>query len=148
MVSCGMLANYLKDIRNLVSRLSWHDVFIVTVLGMIGRIVLFGIEKQPNKLIKIISDQKTPFDFILWIQIKEVEEHFKKMDSKYGRYIYNKRLGKEHNFSTLKNKNQLRRFNRRGLLKTNIEAVLTAISFNLAKMSNILQQNYLNYSTG
>ena len=37
----------------------------------IGHIGLTIIEKDPNSLIKIGSDSKTPIEFILWIQIKE-----------------------------------------------------------------------------
>ncbi len=40
----------------------------------IGHIGLRIIEKDPNKLIKIVSDGKTPIDFQLWIQIKEAEQ--------------------------------------------------------------------------
>ena len=31
------------------------------------------IEKDPYKLIKISSDEQTSFDFLLWIQIREIE---------------------------------------------------------------------------
>ncbi len=39
----------------------------------IGQAGLKIIEKEPHKLIKISSDEQTSFDFLLWIQIKEVE---------------------------------------------------------------------------
>jgi carbon monoxide dehydrogenase subunit G len=39
----------------------------------IGRAGLRIIEKEPHKLIKISSDEETAFDFLLWIQIKEME---------------------------------------------------------------------------
>ena len=39
----------------------------------IGRAGLRIIEKEPHKLIKISSDEETSFDFLLWIQIKEIE---------------------------------------------------------------------------
>ncbi len=40
----------------------------------IGKVGLKIIEKVPFKLIKIGSDENTPFDFLLWIQVKEVEK--------------------------------------------------------------------------
>ena len=42
-----------------------------TVEG-IGQAGLKIIEKDPPRLIKISSDEQTSFDFLLWIQIKEV----------------------------------------------------------------------------
>lgn len=39
----------------------------------IGQAGLRIIEKEPNKLIKISSDEETTFDLLLWIQIKEIE---------------------------------------------------------------------------
>ena len=39
----------------------------------IGRAGLRIIEKEPYKLVKISSDEETSFDFLLWIQIKELE---------------------------------------------------------------------------
>ena len=41
----------------------------------IGQFGLRIIEKEPNKLIKITSDDKTPVSFSLWTQIKEVQEN-------------------------------------------------------------------------
>lgn len=38
----------------------------------VGRIGMRIIEKQPNQLIKIGSDARTPVEFTLWIQIKEL----------------------------------------------------------------------------
>jgi hypothetical protein len=38
----------------------------------IGQAGLRIIEKDPPKLIKISSDEQTSFDFLLWIQLKEV----------------------------------------------------------------------------
>ncbi|MBU8892056.1 MAG: SRPBCC family protein [Bacteroidales bacterium] len=40
----------------------------------IGKAGLKIIEKEPNKLIKISSDGKSPFSFFLWIQLKPMEE--------------------------------------------------------------------------
>ena len=41
----------------------------------IGQAGLKIIEKDPPKLVKISSDEHTSFDFLLWIQIKEVGEN-------------------------------------------------------------------------
>ena len=41
----------------------------------LGRFSLRIIEKEPHKLIKIASDDQTPVSFLLWTQIKEVEEN-------------------------------------------------------------------------
>jgi carbon monoxide dehydrogenase subunit G len=51
---------------------STEDTCSFNVEG-IGRFGLRIIEKEPNKLIKITSDDKTPVNFFLWTQIKEVE---------------------------------------------------------------------------
>jgi carbon monoxide dehydrogenase subunit G len=51
---------------------STEDTCSFNVEG-IGRFGLRIIEKDPNKLIKITSDDKTPVSFFLWTQIKEVE---------------------------------------------------------------------------
>ena len=45
----------------------------------IGHIGLRIIEKDPNKLIKIGSDGKTPIEFQLWIQIKEAGQYDSRM---------------------------------------------------------------------
>jgi len=45
----------------------------------IGQAGLKIIEKEPNKLIKISSDEQTPFAFFLWIQIKQLEENDSRM---------------------------------------------------------------------
>ena len=39
---------------------------------MVGEIGLRIVEKEPFKVIKIGGDGKTPFEFFLWIQLKEV----------------------------------------------------------------------------
>ena len=41
----------------------------------VGQAGLKMIEKEPFKLIKITSDETTPLPFLLWIQIKRVEEN-------------------------------------------------------------------------
>jgi carbon monoxide dehydrogenase subunit G len=53
---------------------STEDTCKFTVDG-VGRAGLKIIEKEPNKLIKITSDETTPLPFMLWIQIKSVEEN-------------------------------------------------------------------------
>jgi carbon monoxide dehydrogenase subunit G len=40
----------------------------------IGQVGMRMIEKQPNNLIKITSEGKTPVNFQLWIQLKKVED--------------------------------------------------------------------------
>jgi len=41
----------------------------------IGSAAMRITEKEPNKLIKISSEGKTPISFLLWIQLKKVEEN-------------------------------------------------------------------------
>ncbi len=50
------------------------DTCRFTVDG-IGKAGLKIIERNPPNLIKISSDEQTSFDFLLWIQIKEVAEN-------------------------------------------------------------------------
>ena len=40
----------------------------------IGELGLRIIEKEPYKTIKFSADGKTPFDFFLWVQLKEVNQ--------------------------------------------------------------------------
>jgi hypothetical protein len=51
---------------------STHDACRFKIEG-IGQAGLRIIEREPHKLIKISSDEKTTFDLFLWIQIKELE---------------------------------------------------------------------------
>ncbi len=51
---------------------STEDTCRFTVEG-IGQVGLKIIEKNPFKQIKISSDEQTTFNFLLWIQIKEVK---------------------------------------------------------------------------
>jgi carbon monoxide dehydrogenase subunit G len=44
--------------------------FSVTGVGEFGMKI---IEKEPHKLIKISNDEKVPFNFYLWVQLKEAE---------------------------------------------------------------------------
>jgi carbon monoxide dehydrogenase subunit G len=50
-----------------------RDSCTFTVEG-IGPVGLRILEKEPTKMIKIISDGKKPVPFTIWIQIKEVAE--------------------------------------------------------------------------
>ncbi len=69
------------------------------------------------------------------------ENYIHKMQSPYGQYIYNKRIGKEHNFHTLKTNEAMGRLFRRGKQKCNIEVYLTAIAHNLRKMHKFILSN-------
>jgi hypothetical protein len=71
--------NYISDFDNFGSLIpedkvrdfeSSGDACSFTVEG-IGHAGLKIVEKDPPKLIKISSDESTPFKFLLWIQIKE-----------------------------------------------------------------------------
>ena len=73
--------NYIADFNNFSSLIpedrvkdfrSTGDTCSFRVEG-IGRAGLRIVEKEPYKLIKISSDEETTFDFLLWIQIKELE---------------------------------------------------------------------------
>jgi carbon monoxide dehydrogenase subunit G len=74
---------FLSDFNNFKSLIpedrvkDWEsttDTCSFSVEGL-GRFGLRIIEKEPNKLIKITSDDKTPISFFLWTQIKQVEEN-------------------------------------------------------------------------
>ena len=73
--------NYISNFDNFQSLIpedrvkdfeSSGDTCRFTVEG-IGQAGLKIIETQPYSLIKISSDEQTSFDFLLWIQIKEVD---------------------------------------------------------------------------
>jgi len=74
---------FLSDFRNFSSIVpedkiqNWHaeeEVCHLEIKG-VGKTGMKMIEKEPNKLIKITSYKETPFDFKLWIQLKQVEEN-------------------------------------------------------------------------
>lgn len=65
-------------------------------------------------------------------------KYVQKMSSKEGLAIYNKRIGKEHNFHDLKSYEGLRWLKRRGRQKCNTEAIIAAIAHNLKKYQKIL----------
>ncbi|HCT29367.1 MAG TPA: SRPBCC family protein [Bacteroidales bacterium] len=50
--------------------------FIVKGVGQTG---LKIIEKEPHKTIKVTGDGKLPFEFFLWLQLKEVEPNDTRM---------------------------------------------------------------------
>jgi len=79
--SAEKIFNYISNFDNFRSLIPEDKVkdfessgdscrFNVTGVGQAG---LKIIEKEPHKLIKISSDEQTSFDFLLWIQIKELE---------------------------------------------------------------------------
>ncbi|MFC2116965.1 SRPBCC family protein [Bacteroidota bacterium] len=79
--SSEKIFNYISNFDNFRSLLpeeriknfeSNGDSCRFTVEG-IGQAGLKIIEKTPHNLIKISSDEQTSFDFLLWIQLKEVE---------------------------------------------------------------------------
>lgn len=74
---------FLSDFRNLDPLIpgdkisSWKSSenqchFQVTGIGSFGMEIS---EKEPYKLIKVVSLQNNPMPFTLWIQLKQVEEH-------------------------------------------------------------------------
>ena len=52
---------------------SSEDTCSFTVTG-VGEFGMKIIEKEPAKMIKISNDEKVPFNFFLWVQLKEVDE--------------------------------------------------------------------------
>jgi len=70
----------------------------------------------------------------LWLK------HSEKMSSQDGKFIYGKRLGKEHNHFELKELSSMRRIFRRGKLKATLEAKLHGIGHNLQKLANFLRE--------
>jgi len=74
------------------------------------------------------------------------ERYVRKMESEEGKMKYNKRIGKEHNFDTLKNVIGLSRIRRRGIEKANLEAVLAAIAYNLCKFLSFMVENKLTWA--
>ncbi len=89
-------------------------------------------ERSSHKRFEIIrtyADNKE-----LWIKYKQ------KMEQEDGRWLYNKRLGKEHNFNDLKNHISGGRLLRRGKAKCNCEIVISAIAYNLKKLQRYLAE--------
>jgi transposase len=69
----------------------------------------------------------------LWLDYQQ------KMESEEGKRLYNKRLGKEHNFHDLKKLESGGRISRRGIRKSQCEMVISAIVHNLKKLQKYLQ---------
>lgn len=64
----------------------------------------------------------------LWFNYRD------RMKSEEWKYIYNKRIGKEHNFFDLKSNNGLSRLSWRGQKKCNTMSIMAGITFNLKKL--------------
>lgn len=62
------------------------------------------------------------------------DAYVKRMESENGRRIYNKRIGKEHNFNDMKYHYGVNRITRRGCAKANTMVLLAAIVHNLKKL--------------
>jgi carbon monoxide dehydrogenase subunit G len=74
--------NFLSDFQNIESMVpkdnlnTWEFTKDSCKLGItgIGQIGLKIVDKEPNKLIKIISDSESAYKFTLWIQLKQLAE--------------------------------------------------------------------------
>ncbi len=74
--------NFLSDLKNLESLMpkenldSWEFDSESCRLGVagIGQIGLKITEKEPYKLIKLVSDNDSAYSFTLWVQLKQVAE--------------------------------------------------------------------------
>ncbi len=76
-----LIYNFLTDFNNLKSVIpsdkvkdfeATEDTCKFNIEG-VGQTGLKIIQKEPNKLIKITSDGKSPFSFFFWIQLKPIE---------------------------------------------------------------------------
>lgn len=75
---------------------------------------------------------------------KDIWDNFaKKMRNPESKYIYNKRIGKEHNFNDIKNHNGVNKIQRRGKIKATLEPTLAGIAHNLKKMAKHLEMQAL-----
>lgn len=81
--SSSVVFDFLSDFNNFESILprdkvsNWEstgDTCRFKVQG-IGEIGLKIIEKEPPQTIKYTADGKTPFNFFLWVQLKEVPDN-------------------------------------------------------------------------
>lgn len=50
-----------------------QDTCSFKIKGMVVGLKI--VDREPNKTIKIVGDGKLPFDFLFWIQLKEVEPY-------------------------------------------------------------------------
>jgi len=90
-----------------------------------------GREKQNKRKFKVST---------AFVDRKDSWRSFcEKMNSLEGKIIYNKRIGKEHNFHDLKYLNGLFRVYRRGREKANTIARLAAIAHNMKKLTGYLK---------
>lgn len=86
-------------------------------------------KKKTEKKCRVFSvaeDYVKNKDF--WLKYKDLVE------TEEWKFIYNKRIGKEHNFYDIKYNNGLSRINFRGKKKCNNIALLSGISYNLKKL--------------
>lgn len=83
--------------------------------------------KETNNSKKFTAAKSYVDDQKLW------ENYREKIESEQGKIIYNRRIGKEHNFRDLKALNGLRTIERRGRMKCNTIALLAGIAHNLKK---------------
>lgn len=83
--------------------------------------------KETTKGKKFTAARSYIEDQELWKNYRE------KIESEQGKMIYNRRIGKEHNFRDLKALNGLRTIERRGKTKCNTIALLAGIAHNLKK---------------
>ncbi|MCK5170599.1 MAG: SRPBCC family protein [Bacteroidales bacterium] len=76
-----LIYSFLTDFNNLKSVIpsdkvkdfeATEDTCKFNIEG-VGQAGLKIIEKEPNKLIKITSDGKSPFSFFFWVQLKPIE---------------------------------------------------------------------------
>jgi hypothetical protein len=79
-------------------------------------------------------------DFDLWNAYKE------KMKSPDGIYMYNRRIGKEHNNQDLKSAQNMGRLFRRGKERINLEVILHGIGHNLRKLGKYLIEKEIQWA--
>ena len=102
---------------------------------------VYRFEWRENGKKNIIDIRQAVVDNIeLWIEYKENSEKDEWKD------VYNKRIGKEHNFDTFKNQMGFNRIWRRGKENAQFEVTLYAIGFNLKKLFSLLSENGQNLS--
>jgi transposase len=84
-------------------------------------------DKDDNKS-RVFTISKTYVDNKeLWFNYRD------RMQQEEWKYVYNRRIGKEHNFFDLKSNNGLSRLNWRGRKKCNTISIMAGIAYNLKK---------------
>lgn len=83
--------------------------------------------KDSNKNRKFTVSKTYVDNKELWFEYRD------RMESEEWKYIYNRRIGKEHNFFDLKSNNGLSRLNWRGRKKCNTISIMAGITYNLKK---------------